>query len=170
MDSSYTNINSDGWTDTMKKILTALGYFLLINIVFIVDRVTKDLALAFEGTTTALLPGISFVYVKNRGITWGMFYAHSSWAFLAMTAIIALVIGILGVYADRRWRQNQSIIGEILVLTGAISNLIDRIVHGGIIDFIECSYRGWYFPTFNIADVAIVIGVGIMLIEFWYET
>ena len=154
----------------MKNTIRILGYFLLVNIVFIIDRVTKDFALAFEGATTPLLPGISCVYVKNRGISWGMFYAHSSWAFILMTLLVALVIGILGVYTYQRWIQNKSIIGESLVITGAISNVIDRIVHGGVIDFILCSYREWYFPVFNIADVAIVVGVGIMLITFWRES
>ena len=101
----------------MKKTVKAFAYFCLFNFIFIVDRVTKNLAIAFEGTAN-WLPGLSFVYVKNRGISWGMFYAHSSCAFLVMTTIIAMVIGILGAYAYGRWSQHQSIGGEVLVLTG----------------------------------------------------
>ncbi len=154
----------------MKKIVHAFGYFLLMNLVFIVDRATKYLALAFEGTETSVLPGLSLVYVKNRGISWSLFYAQNTWAFVAVSALVSIVIGIVGIYTYERLRQNKAVIGEVLVLTGAISNLFDRIVHGGVIDFIECSFRGWYFPVFNIADVAIVIGVGIMLIQFWRES
>ena len=154
----------------MKKLVHAIGYFLLMNLVFITDRIAKHLALAFEGTETSVLPGISCVYVKNRGISWSLFYAHSTWAFVCVTALVSIVIGIVGIYTYQRWKQNQAIIGEVFVFTGAISNVFDRIVHGGVIDFIECSFRGWYFPVFNIADVAIVIGVGIMLIQFWRES
>lgn len=154
----------------MKKYVHVLSYFLLTNIVVIIDRVTKHLAITFEGTTASILPGLSFVYVKNRGISWGMFYAHSFPTFVLMSTIVAMVIGVLGAYTYQRWMQNQSIIGEVLVLTGALCNMLDRVLYAGVIDFIEFSYRGWTFPVFNVADVAIVIGVGIMLIGFWRET
>ena len=152
----------------MKRIVNFLSYFLLMSSIFVIDRVTKNLALALDGTTISLLPGLSFVYEKNRGISWGMFYAHSFWAFFCMTTMVGIVIGILAIYTYQQWRQGKTIVGEVLVFSGAISNLFDRIVHGGVIDFILCSYRGWNFPVFNSADIAIVIGVGIMLIEFWY--
>ena len=169
MGSSYTKIDHDGCADSMKKIMHVLGYFLLSNVIFTIDRVTKNYAIAFDGATTSVFPGFSFVYVKNRGISWGMLYAHNSWMFSLTAVMISVIIGILAVYTYQRWQLNRSIIGEVFVLTGAISNLIDRIVHAGVIDFIEISCCGWYFPVFNIADIVIVIGVGMMLTEFWLE-
>ncbi len=151
----------------MKKILSFLGYFFLSNIVFIFDRITKNLALILNHSDVPIVPGVSLVYVKNRGISWGMFYAHNAGSFVIMSLFVGIIIGILGVYTYKRWLLNQSILGEILVLTGAISNLLDRIVYAGIIDFIKLSYHDWDFPVFNIADIAIVIGVAIMLIQFW---
>ena len=153
----------------MKKIVGIIGYFLLSNIIFIIDRVTKNYAIVFDGATTPVLPGLSFVYVKNRGISWGMLYAHSSWVFLLTAIMISVIIGALGVYTYQRWQLNRAIMGEVFVLTGAISNLIDRIVHAGVIDFIELSFYGWNFPVFNVADIAIVIGVMMMLKNFWLE-
>ena len=153
----------------MKKKMTVIGYFLLMNFVFVLDCLTKNIAIFFEQTPKILLPGISLVYVKNKGISWGMFYAQTPWLFYIITVCVALVIIILGVYTYKRWLAHKSILGEIFVLTGALSNLLDRIMHGGVIDFIQLSYNDWYFPVFNIADIAICFGVCIMLVTMWRE-
>jgi signal peptidase II len=52
-----------------------------------------------------------------------------------------------------------------LVLSGAIGNVIDRILYGAVVDFVDLHYAGWHWPAFNIADTAICIGVGLMLLE-----
>lgn len=153
----------------MKKKITFVEYFLLMNIVFILDRLTKNIAILFEHTPKSFGPHISFVYVKNRGISWGMFYAQNSWLFYLMTVCVALVIIVLSVYTYKRWLAHKLILGETLVLTGALSNLLDRILHGGVIDFIQLSYNDWYFPVFNVADIAICLGVCIMLFTLWRE-
>jgi signal peptidase II len=152
----------------MKKKLTTTGYFLLV--VFLVDRITKNLAMLLARMPQCILSGFTCVYVKNRGISWGMLYASNVTMFIMTTIFVATVIAALAVYTYRRWLQNRSILGECLVLTGAVSNFIDRILYSGVIDFIELSYNGYYFPVFNIADVAIVMGVGIMLLTLWRES
>ena len=153
----------------MKKKITIVGYFLLCNIIFIVDRITKHLAMMFAQIPLPIAPGLTFVYVKNRGISWGLLHASTMTVFMLTTLAITAVIGILGIYTYKRWLHNRAIVGECLVLTGAISNLLDRILYCGVIDFIEISYHDWYFPVFNIADVAIVLGVGIMFITLRQE-
>ena len=154
----------------MKKRLTIFGYFILVNVVFIIDRVTKNLAMLLEGSSKKILPGVSAVFVKNRGISWGMFYTQSTFCFYLMLLVIGLVIALLSIYTYKRWLQNRTIIGELLVLSGAVSNLLDRIIHCGVIDFIELSYNDWCIPVFNIADCAIVLGVCLMLITLWRES
>ncbi len=62
-------------------------------------------------------------------------------------------------YSLQPWRTNKQIIGETLVLIGAISNLADRFFYKGVIDFISISAYGWSWPAFNMADVYIVIGI-----------
>lgn len=153
----------------MKKKFTAVGYFLLLNIIFILDRLTKNIAILFENSPKNLFPGVSFVYVKNRGISWGMFHTQNPWLFYLTAAGVALVIVLLTVYTYKRWLAQKSILGEVLVLTGAASNFLDRIVHGGVIDFIQLSYNEWFFPIFNVADIAICLGVSIMLYTLWRE-
>ena len=72
----------------------------------------------------------------------------------------------------RRIRADQTIlaVGLALVLGGALGNVIDRVVHGYVVDFIYFHWRTWYFPAFNIADTAISIGAGCLLIDAFRES
>ena len=61
--------------------------------------------------------------------------------------------------------NHRSIVGEVMVVAGAVSNLIDRVLHHAVVDFIELSYKGWSWPVFNIADCCIVIGVFLLIFK-----
>jgi signal peptidase II len=139
-------------------------YALLFLTTFSVDRVTKYWA------TTSLLESypinnyFSFELVYNRGVTWSFFDFTDNTPFLILTVIIALIIAAVTFYTYIRWMNHYTVIGEVLVLSGALSNLLDRITYGGVIDFIYFSINGWSWPIFNLADVWIVSGVLVMLI------
>jgi len=100
--------------------------------------------------------------VFNRGVTGGLFHTQNPFWFIFLSILVACIALILGVYAYRRWRDAGFVLGEVLVLSGAFSNLIDRVLYGGVIDFIALSWGDWHFPVFNIADSCIVIGVFII--------
>ena len=151
----------------MKHIIRLLIYVLVSTGIITLDQLTKQLALAHLETPLELFRGLSLVLTKNRGISWGMLYANSSLSFILLGLLVASVIGILAFHTYDKWRQRQSVIGEFLVLSGALSNLFDRVFYQGVVDFIEFSCCGWYWPAFNLADCAIVVGVGIMLYEYW---
>jgi len=80
-------------------------------------------------------------------------------------AFVTVVILFLILYTYRRYKQSQVVVGELLVITGSISNLVDRIIYGGVIDFVALSYKSWTWPVFNVADMGIVIGAGLMIIQ-----
>lgn len=153
----------------IKKTYKIIWYVILAHIICIADRVTKHIAMKLDGTMESGIPFLSWSYVKNRGISLGIFYSYSSISFILMTSIICAVIVVLAVYTYKRFKENYSVLGEMLVLSGALSNLVDRIWYAGVIDFIVVSYRDWCFPVFNVADIAIVVGVGIMLINLWRQ-
>jgi len=69
-------------------------------------------------------------------------------------------------HAYYNYARGASVIAETLIIAGSVSNLIDRAVYGGVVDFVLLSYGTMSWPVFNIADVAIVMGVGLLL--FWY--
>jgi signal peptidase II len=83
-----------------------------------------------------------------------------------------VIIGVtlfLGSYAYHRWHDNKIIIGEVIVLAGGISNLIDRALYQGVIDFIALSWGPLSWPVFNVADVCIVFGVFLMGISVYRD-
>ena len=139
-------------------------WLLLGSLVFVVDRLSKAWALALCSTPRFLAPGLTCQLTFNQGISWGLFKAENLFAWIALTSVLAIIIILLSYHAYKRWQQNNSILGETLVIAGALSNMFDRVFYGAVIDFILLGYDGLYFPTlFNVADVAITIGVLCML-------
>lgn len=140
-------------------------YGLLGLIVMLVDRLTKLEALLCCMERFKVNSLLAFEVGYNRGITWGFFYSQSSLVFTFVTVLImAITTGVIW-YAYDQYKLNQPIIGETLVIAGSLSNIFDRFWYGGVVDFIELSYGNWIWPSFNVADVAIVGGVLIMLIS-----
>lgn len=110
---------------------------------------------------------LSFEFVLNRGISWGMFSSDSEGTFLLIAAAVVGLMVFLLSFAWERYKHDHLIFGELLVLSGALSNLYDRFMYRGVVDFIVFSYKGWTFPAFNIADTCVVLGVAIMLITVY---
>lgn len=108
------------------------------------------------------------VLVWNRGISYGWFTQHDEagrWLLIGLTlAVMLLLVGWLGV--SRRSHANLAL---GLIIGGAAGNLIDRIVHGAVADFFSFHAFGYSWYVFNIADVAIVIGVAALIYDCWRE-
>src|ERR1700722_11040328 len=115
-------------------------YLAILFFTFQIDRVTKQLALKYAVHRYELTQFLSFDLVYNRGITAGMLHTDSPILFILLTAFICLIIAILAYYTWQRFMANKTIIGELLVLSGAVSNVIDRIIYGGVIYFIHISW------------------------------
>ncbi|KKP36142.1 MAG: Lipoprotein signal peptidase [candidate division TM6 bacterium GW2011_GWF2_32_72] len=109
----------------------------------------------------------SFDLVMNRGVSWGMFHYSDTTAFVLVSLFVLLVTLGVGFLAYTKWRDGESILGESLIIAGSFSNLLDRIIYGGVVDFIVINIGNWNWPAFNIADTAIVVGVAtILLLSF----
>lgn len=141
--------------------------YLLVGIeIFCIDRVTKYMALAWLSDMPCQLNSfVSFELVINRGISWGMFHSSSSAAFVVVSCIIAAVTMLVCWHALYFSRRGLPIVGHIYIIVGSLSNIIDRLCYGGVIDFIVLSYHSVSWPVFNIADVVIVLGVGLLLLQ-----
>lgn len=146
----------------MKKALYACIYALLAACVVIADRLTKTYALHNFVTPVMFNKFISAELVFNRGISWGMLTFDDQRFFMGVSCLIIGVILLFVMYALKRFSQGHFVIGEALVLAGALSNVADRFWYGGVIDFILLSYGSWTFPVFNVADICIVAGIGSM--------
>ena len=107
-----------------------------------------------------------FTYAHNTGVAWGMLAGHL-WLFI----IVALISAVLMIIFFKRTREEEILtrFGLVLTFAGMIGNLADRIVLGYVRDFIDVIIFNYNFPIFNIADVAVVIGVALIIIEIIFE-
>lgn len=153
----------------MKKVVHGIIYLLLFGVIVIVDRITKLWALHNLDAEFRLNEFIAFDFVLNRGISWSMFHAQNSASFILLTSMIMGITLFLASYAYRRWHDEGFIIGEVMVLAGGISNIVDRFLYKGVIDFIVLSFKDFTWPVFNVADIGVVIGVFIMLVSAYRE-
>lgn len=146
---------------------------LVVSVVnlLLLDAVTKELAVRYLDGSAAIsvVDGFfSLCYVENRGCAWGMFQGQV-WP-LAIFGIVALVFLV--------WKRREvfglSLIGTIaepLLYAGIIGNLIDRVVRGCVIDFINLHWRTMYaFPCFNIADICISLAAALLLFTAFRST
>ncbi len=108
----------------------------------------------------------NITYAHNTGAAFS-FLAHAGgwqrWLFAGLALVISVAITIW----ITRLKAHETLLAVALalVLGGAIGNLIDRVTYGYVIDFLDVYYKNWHWPTFNIADSAICIGVFLMLLE-----
>ncbi len=149
--------------------MSSIPSILLSSIIFVLDRLTKYYVLRACPQQSVINRFVSIQPLFNRGISWGIFNTTTNWVFVIISCLIAIITTILAFYTYVRWRQGFWIGGECLVLAGSLSNIVDRIIYHGVLDFILLSFNGWSWPVFNIADMAIVIGVGIMIIQGYKE-
>ena len=142
-----------------------LGILLVILDVFSKDAVQESLA---DGSSIDLLPFLQLVLVYNRGAAFGFLGEASGWQlpfFATVGAIVSIVIVVrlVRAAATQKWFE----VALVLILAGAIGNLIDRIRVGYVVDFIEFYYGVWRFPAFNVADMAIFIGALMLILELF---
>jgi len=139
------------------------NFYLTASLVFILDRLTKHLILLADYHRIELLPFLALVKVWNRGVAFGLFSSADSanLVFSLATALALVMVLYLGRRADTMAR-----IGYGLVFGGGLANLVDRAVFGGVLDFIDLHVGGLHWPAFNVADLAITIGVIVLLFAY----
>ncbi|MGQ0643980.1 MAG: signal peptidase II [Elusimicrobiota bacterium] len=109
--------------------------------------------------TVPVLPFFSLTPVVNTGAAFGIFGGNNSWLILSTTVILA----ILSVYYWRAGEQDaRARAGLALLWGGALGNLMDRVLRGGVVDFLDFHWRGWHWPAFNVADSCICAGVALL--------
>ena len=136
--------------------------FVVVANLLLVDAITKELAAGYLNGSAAIsvIDGFfSLTYVENRGCAWGLLQGHV-WP-LAVIGILALALLV--------WKRKSifpSFLSEALLEAGILGNLIDRIVRGYVIDFIDLHYQDVYhFPCFNVADTCITIAAILIILK-----
>ncbi len=137
-------------------------------VVLILDQCSKLIADALlqSGQPFRLLPFLDLHKVYNTGAAFSFLSSASGWQRWFFVGL-SLVISLLLVAWLRRLRSGQVrlALALALILGGAVGNLIDRVVYGHVIDFIDLYYGAWHWPVFNLADSAITLGAGLLVLD-----
>jgi signal peptidase II len=136
--------------------------------IVVFDQLTKFAATSYLARhgEIQLAPFLNLVLVHNTGAAFGFLSSAGGWQNVFFI-IVALAAGVFILWMYRRLSAQDGLlaIGLMLVLGGALGNLVDRLIHGYVIDFIDVYYGTWHWPAFNVADSAITIGAVLLIID-----
>jgi signal peptidase II len=137
---------------------------LVVFLVYLFDQVSKYFARQHLSLSDAIpiTPFFNLVYVENIGSAFGMLQGTSVFFFIAVTVIAIVLISILMI------RDTENRLAYGFILSGALGNLTDRIRYGAVIDFFDFYVGSFHWPAFNIADVALCCGIGLLLIHAFF--
>ncbi len=154
-------------TEPIRYSPARLGAFVGL-VTLVLDQLSKLVLLHWveiEKTQPIVVNEVfDLVLVWNRGISYGLFQQDSAVGrYMLLAVSIAATIGLLVwmLYTDDKWLG----FGLGLLAGGAIGNAIDRAAYGAVVDFAHLHWNGWSWYVFNLADAAIVAGVGILLYD-----
>jgi len=144
-------------------------YYVIALIIIALDQITKFLVVKNMELGESLTIIDNFLYItshRNTGAAWGIL-AGQMWFFYIVT--IAVVIAL--VYYMQKMAKTHVLLGIslALMLGGAIGNFIDRVMRQEVVDFVDTIIFGYDFPIFNVADSALTVGVGLLIIFMFFE-
>lgn len=116
-----------------------------------------------------VIPGfLRFIYAENPGIAFGMFTEHSGWLnYLTPLAFVILMVILYQTFAHGHIDRWMILIFG-LIIGGALGNIIDRMYHGYVVDFIDAYYGTYHWYTFNIADSALTVGEVLLIVKLLF--
>jgi len=138
----------------------------IATLVLLIDQVTKWLALTHLqlGIPQPVLPFLNWLLLFNPGAAFSFLAQGSGWQRWFFT-LLGLAASAYIVYLLARTQLSKTMSWALsLILGGALGNVLDRLMFGFVIDFIDCHYGNWHWPAFNIADSAISIGAALMIL------
>ncbi|PIP68258.1 MAG: signal peptidase II [Candidatus Omnitrophica bacterium CG_4_9_14_0_2_um_filter_42_8] len=150
-----------------KKRISNIAGILSLFLILLIDQVSKSVIvsrLALGQSIPIIKNVLHITFIKNTGAAFGLF-KNSTYFFIAVSVIAVILIGIVLVNSAGKGSFSEKFLFHyslILIMAGALGNLIDRISLKYVIDFID--FRIW--PVFNIADSSITIGTALLIISF----
>lgn len=141
-------------------------WMILSAVVVGLDQFTKYLSTQHLAAVDAIkvLPGFDLVLSHNTGAAFGFLANSAGWQRWFFISLALVMSGIIYVWLGRlSVKDKQEAFGLSMILGGAIGNLVDRVMHGYVTDFIVLYYKNWQWPAFNLADSAICLGVVLLI-------
>ncbi len=144
----------------------------IVAAVVVLDQITKWLVVARLELhqTVPVVPGLlNLTHIRNTGVAFGLLnsaefaYKPLLVALVALGALVGVALYASQLPPDHRWARG----GLALILGGAAGNLVDRARQGYVVDFVDAYWGSWHFWAFNVADAAINVGVGLLIIDLF---
>ncbi len=146
--------------------------FIVSGFLIVADQYTKLMVsrnITLNYSVQVIEGFFNLTHIRNSGVAFGLFssqqFEYKALMFIAISAIA--IMAILVIFHQTPEEKKLVHAGLILIFSGAIGNLIDRTLHGEVIDFIDLVIKGQHFPAFNIADSCITIGVTLMVADLF---
>lgn len=146
-----------------------MKYYILAFFILILDQLTKWIIVTKMHLHESMQVIENFFYItshRNRGAAFGILQGQM-WLFFIVTVIVVIFV----VYYMQKYAKESVLLGSALglVLGGAIGNFIDRLFRGEVVDFFDFYIFTYDFAIFNVADMALVIGVGLFMLQILLE-
>ena len=153
-----------GFKSSSGGMLQWLGLALII---LIADQFTKVLIVGYYqlGDSTQITSFFNLVRWHNTGAAFSFLAGASGWQRWFFTVIGLLAAAVIVWMLKSHAGQKLFAFALACILGGALGNVIDRILYGHVVDFLDFHWRGWHFPAFNIADSAITIGAVCLILD-----
>jgi signal peptidase II len=140
----------------------------LSALIIVIDQVTKKLVDTSMQLyqTIDLIPHVQLTYMRNQGAAFSFLSGGGGWQRWLFITLAITASGFIYTWLKQlKTTQRQEAVAWALILGGALGNLIDRVLLGYVIDFMDIYYGQYHWPAFNVADSAITIGVVTLLID-----
>jgi signal peptidase II len=138
-------------------------------LVVVLDQISKQLIesslMVYE--TVPVLPFFNLTLAYNEGAAFSFLSDQGGWQRWFFALVAAVVVVVLVVWLTRLRSERLLAISLSLVIGGALGNLLDRMLFGHVIDFLDFFYDTHHWPAFNVADIAISVGVMLMFVDAW---
>ena len=152
------------------KALPKKGSIVIGLLVFVLDQLSKFWVLEHVGPGESMhvFPCLNFLLAYNPGVTFGLLRAYSNVHYMLLVVGVCVLSCIVTVWW---WRAENALqrYATAIILFGALGNLVDRLRFRAVVDFIDFHIHGWHWYTFNLADSAIVLGVGLLMLDSFYK-
>jgi len=140
--------------------------------VVLLDQLTKQLVeaslMVYE--TIPVLPFFNLTLAYNEGAAFSFLSDQGGWQRWFFSLVAAVVVVVLVIWLSRLKGERMLAVSLSLVIGGAVGNLLDRLFIGHVVDFLDFFYQSYHWPAFNVADMAISLGVVLMFVDALFGT
>ena len=152
----------------MSQQKSGLSFLWLSTVTFLLDLLTKYIVVQkfdlYESVN--VLPVFNLTYVRNYGAAFSFLADHDGWQ-KYFFILLAVGISLMLAYFMKKNRADQTLqnAAYALIIGGALANMVDRVYNGFVVDFFDFYWDIYHYPVFNVADIAICIGAGLLALD-----